>query len=236
MPHILCRPIKPEQKGLWGEGPAYEVKEIYRDGKGGPPVQYDAHILKPHSFCHVESELHVDPNGKALNTNSDVSAFWGETVVIKIKDPTWETVPGVAEQKIFRVSKNVLLSAIKEATGSENVPARLLMSCDPVPLDEDGYHDSKFGFVLDREAAAFLAAQPQFKLFGTSWKSSDFEPGSRERPVHKSILKNGFIFELLDLAAVAPGTYFMVAMPIPLVGASEAPVCPVLFKPGEIPK
>src|SRR5262245_5547920 len=152
MPHILYRPIRPEQEGLWGEGPAYEAKEIYRDGKGGPPVHYDAHILKPHSFCHVESALHVDPKGRALNTNADVSSFWGETVVIKITNPTWQTVPGVADQKIFRVSKNTLLAAIREATGSDEVPARLLMSCDPVPLDENGSHDSKYGLVLDREA------------------------------------------------------------------------------------
>jgi arylformamidase len=99
MPHILCRPIKPDQEGLWAEGPAYEVKEIYRFGKGGPPVHYDAHILKPHSFCHVESALHVDPKGRALNTNSDVSSFWGETVVIKIRNPTWEPVEDVPNQK-----------------------------------------------------------------------------------------------------------------------------------------
>ena len=234
MPHVLCRPIKPGQQGLWGEGAAYEVREIYRDGKGGPPVHYDAHILKPHSFCHVESELHVDPNGRALSTNADVSSFWGDTVVIKIRNPTWDTVPGVPDQTIFRVSKDTLLAAIREATGSEEIPARLLMGCDPVPLDDNGHHDSKYGFVLDREAAAFLGGHAHFRLFGTSWKSSDFEPGSRERPVHKSLLKNGFVLELLDLAGVPPGTYFMVALPIPLVGASEAPVCPILFTPGEI--
>ncbi|MDR0810452.1 MAG: hypothetical protein LBE86_15215 [Gemmobacter sp.] len=179
--------------------------------------------------------LHVDLAGRPLNANADLTPFLGEAAVVKIRNPAWEDVPGAPAKKIFRISKSALLGAIREATGSEAVPARLLVSCDPMPLDASGNHDPDHILVLDYEAAAFVGAEPQFRLYGTSWISSDFEPGSRERPVHKSLLRNGYIFEMLDLANVASGVYFMVALPIPLIGASEAPVCPVLFAPGELP-
>jgi hypothetical protein len=145
----------------------------------------------------------------------------------ELKSPEWERVSD--DQFIYRVSKEELCEAVLSVTGSYDIPPRLLLSCDPVPLNSDGLHDPKYALVLSTKAAEFLCDHSRLVLFGTSWKSADFQPGSRERPVHKALLRKGAILELLDLSNVKPGKYFMVAMPIPLVGASEAPVCPVLF-------
>jgi len=71
-------------------------------------------------------------------------------------------------------------------------------------------------------------------MYVASRKSSNFKPGSRERPIHKTLLKSANIFECLHLVEVPEGNYFFTGFPLPLEAASESPVCPVLFKKSEI--
>ncbi len=59
-------------------------------------------------------------------------------------------------------------------------------------------------------------------------------PGSKQRPIHNTLFQKAVILECLDLAQVPEGRYFMSAFPIPLEGASEAPVCPVLFTANDL--
>ncbi|MGF2075278.1 hypothetical protein, partial [Enterococcus casseliflavus] len=48
------------------------------------------------------------------------------------------------------------------------------------------------------------------------------------------LLPRAAVFECLDLRAVPEGRYFLSAFPLPLAGASESPVCPVLFTAAEL--
>jgi kynurenine formamidase len=54
--------------------------------------------------------------------------------------------------------------------------------------------------------------------------------------VGSSLLRgtSAVIFECLDLSVVPKGKYLFMGFPLPLAGASESPVCPVLFKKGEL--
>ena len=84
------------------------------------------------------------------------------------------------------------------------------------------------------EAAEYLISFDKFNLFGTSWKSTDFMPGSFERPIHNTIFKKALILEYINLNAVSEGEYFINCFPLNLEGASEAPVTAVLFDLNEL--
>jgi kynurenine formamidase len=84
------------------------------------------------------------------------------------------------------------------------------------------------------QSAAELLVDNNIKLYGTSWKSSDFLPGSKERPIHNTLFKTALIMECLDLKDVPAGVYFMNAFPIALENSSESPVCPILYTKEEI--
>jgi hypothetical protein len=42
---------------------------------------------------------------------------------------------------------------------------------------------------LSQEAADYLISLDGFHLYGISWKSSDFNPGRPERPIHNTLFK-----------------------------------------------
>jgi arylformamidase len=116
----------------------------------------------------------------------------------------------------------------------ETLPNKVLISTNEHPVNEQGYHDPNYVLTLSQEAADFLISQEDFDLYGTSWKSSDFNPGSPERPIHNTLFQKALILENLDLKIVPEGIYFMSAFPLPFKDASESPVVPVLFTKDEI--
>jgi kynurenine formamidase len=71
-------------------------------------------------------------------------------------------------------------------------------------------------------------------LYGTTWKSSDYAPGSMLRPIHNEIFRKAGIVECLNLKDVPGGDYFLVCFPLNIKGASESPVTAVLFEKNEI--
>ncbi len=114
--------------------------------------------------------------------------------------------------------------------GEREFPEKILISTKDYPQNANGFHEPKYVITLTQEAAE------NFNLYGTSWKSSDYNPEKVERPIHNTLFKNGITLENLDLRSVPEGVYFMSAIPLPLVGASESPVAPVLFTKDEPPK
>jgi len=102
------------------------------------------------------------------------------------------------------------------------------------PKNNDGYHDPNYVLTLGQEAADWLISSKDFNFYGTSWKSSDYTPGSTERPIHKTLFKQAVIAECLDLEAVPSGDYFIVAYPLRIKDSSESPVTPVLFTYDEL--
>lgn len=236
MPFILSRPVHPSLPELWREGAPYQRTNIYDGCRSDtspavPPVHYDAHILRPHSLAHADAPAHIIDGGKTIDSYFDIekgrSPFWGPATVARIDVKHFK-------EKVCRVSLELLKEAIQSATGRSEPPSRLLLTADGIPAHPDLGHDPDWVLVLQEDAARWLVSSPAFVLFGTSWKSTDFMPGSRERPIHKILFEKAILFECLDLLPVPPGEYFWVGAPLRLVGASEAPACPLLFRKEEL--
>lgn len=239
MPYVLSPIISDRLPGLWGEGTPYITEEIYdMDKKNSPPVRYKSHTIKPHSLPHLDAPGHILKNGHAVEwffKNQALEAFYGEVVLIRLKGNSFKATP-FPDVQVWEVSKKDLADSLKNISPSMQMPSRLLVTVDSFPEDANGNHDPNKVLVLSEEAAQWIIEEnPHFKMYGTSWKSSDFQPNSTNRPVHKIFLsRNVAIFECLSLKHVPEGKYFWTAFPLPLEGASESPVCPVLFTKEEL--
>ena len=236
MPYILSPLIKEQFAGYWLEGEPYSRKSIYeiRPGKL-PPVNYDAHTLKPHSLTHAEGARHVESAGKTVDQYfADPNFFYGPCVVVKLKGNGYKSID--KDKGIFHweVTKTELDLALKEILKQNPMPPKVLVTTEHYPTNSDGFHDPDYVLTLSQEAADYLVSFPNFNLYGTSWKSSDFKPGSGDRPIHKTLFKKAIVFELLDLKVVPPGEYFFCGFPLRLNNSSESPVTPVLFNFHEI--
>lgn len=76
-------------------------------------------------------------------------------------------------------------------------------------------------------SAAYLLSDLQ--LLGT--EQTSVAPPEHTATVHRHLLaENTVLLENLDLSAVRPGTYFLVAAPLKVEGAEGAPVRAVLFE------
>jgi arylformamidase len=240
MPHILSKIIKKNSLGLWGEGSPYATNSIYdirNQTEKSPPVNYDAHILKPHSLPHLDAPAHVLENGHTVDVyfrDSLITGFYGRTLVIRLKGNSFSPCKVNENVSVWTVSKEQLESNIKTRTDREI--QRLIITLDDYPEDSQGNHDQNKVLVLGEDAASWLIQKhPKICMYGTSWKSTDYRPGSKERPIHKLLFNSSItIFECLDLKNVPAGEYFWFGFPLPLEGASESPVCPVLFTKEEV--
>jgi kynurenine formamidase len=227
MPYILSPRITKKMSGMWQEGAAYEKRSIYSIEPGKlPPVNYDEHILRPHSLTHLETPAHTQQDGKTLeNYIGEPSYFFGKVIVLKLKGNRYEDLGnGIFH---WTVTREELQERLKEL--GEGNPQKVFITTELYHENEDGFHDPRFVLTLSQEAADFLVEFKGFHLFGTSWKSSDYNPGSLARPIHNTLFKKCLILENLALKSVPEGSYFLSAFPLLLDGASESPVVPVLY-------
>ncbi len=236
MPYILSPLISENMTGLWLEGTPYERDSIYSMSENEPPINYDLHSFKPHSLTHVETPAHTQASGHRLGHyyNNRPDIFFGDCVVVKLKGSHWNKISTNENIYHWEVSLEQLKQGIYDAANSDSIPDRILLTAETAPILSNGFHDPDYVLTLSQEAANFLVNSESFKLYGTSWKSTDFQPKSRERPIHNTLFQKALIFELLILSNVPQGKYFLSAFPIPVKEASEALVCPVLFTAEEL--
>lgn len=229
MPYILSPNIRPHSPGMWNEGSAYEKQNIY-NVSGIPPVNYDSHVLRPHSLTHCETPAHTQEGGKSIDHffEGNPGRFFGPVVVIKLQGNNYRKLE---EGKFhWAITKDELTSKLEVYSR----PAKIFISTEFYPLNADGYHDPDYILTLSQEAADYLCSMEGFHLYGTSWKSSDYNPGKRERPIHNTLFQKGLVMENLKLDHVPEGKYLLMAFPLPLAGASESPVVPALFTEAEL--
>jgi arylformamidase len=234
MPYMLSPMIAAGDPGMWSEGPAYEKESIYSISPGKmPPVNYDKHIIKSHSLTHLETPAHTNRDGKRLDVyyNESLSYFYGEAVVLKLKGDNYKHMGGDIYH--WSIQTEEINSAFQRLKINQ-LPKRILITTEKYPLNKEGYHDPNYVLTLSQSAADYLVSNSSLLMYGTSWKSSDFNPGKAERPIHNTIFASALILENLNLKDVPEGIYFMVAFPLPLKDASESPVVPVLFEKDEI--
>ena len=235
MPYILSPLIRPDAPGLWAEGAPYRVETVYDLGNPAhPPVRYGAHRLAPHSLPHADAPSHILEDGGDIGsyfTPARIANLYGPALVLKLRNPQWSPVAG---QQHCLVTEAMLRAEVLRATGRDEAPDKLILTLADLPQTAAGQHDPSFALTLDEAATGWLLANPRFNAYLTSWKSTDFAPGSRARPIHRLLLPRAAVFECLDLRDVPEGRYFLSAFPLPLADASESPVCPVLFTADEM--
>lgn len=228
MPYILSPLITQKLPSQWGEDKVYSTKELYKiDGKL-PPVNYSKHTLAPHSLPHAEGSLHTIKEGKSIDKYIKESPdyFFGKVTVVKLSGNGYKKSDNVYH---WEVSKDEL---DRELNGV--IPDKLILSTENYPLTSEGFHDPNYILTLSIEAAKYLCTSKSFHMYGTSWKSTDYQPGGFERPIHNQIFTQAVILENLALHHVPSGEYFISAFPLYLEGASESPLTPVLFTKDEI--
>ncbi len=224
MPFILSGLVHTRLQGLFGEGAPYSTEVIY-NFESGPPVRYSSHTLKPHSIPHIDAPSHILKDGKTIDELfKSPELFYGKVTVLKLEGNNWRPLGN--GQYLWEIKREEIDLSVP--------PERLFIYPSSAPLTKDGYQDSNYISVLSIEAAEWLVSDGNFKAFGTSWKSSDYQPESRERPVHKILLSSAVLFEQLKLHHVPQGEYFLCGFPLCLEGASESPLTPVLFSKEEL--
>ena len=228
MPYILSPLITEESEGMWFEGAAYSRAPIYSIVPGeAPPVNYDKHIINSHSLTHIEAPKHVSNDGKTVDLFFNTNHFFGGCTVVKLVGDNYKSVgDGIYH---WEVSLTELQNALEN-----KVPRKLLLTTEIYHKNKDGYHDPNYVLTLGSEAANWLVSSDEFNFYGTSWKSSDYAPGSMDRPIHKILFRNAVIAECLDLEKVPAGDSFIVAYPLRIKDSSESPVTPILFSYDEL--
>lgn len=236
MPYVLAPFIKKEMPGLWSEGSPYVSEIIYdicsTDPKD-PPIHYEMHSLKPHSICHFDAPGHIIPNGKTICEliTDTPGLFYGPVTVIRLPPPDFRSHYLQPTIKHYEITVDDLAKSMARVYNQSSLQ-KLFVTFEGA--EQNFYSSTEYAFTLSLEAAKWLTAMPGFNLFGTIWKSSDFQPGSRDRPIHVELFKRAGILECLDLTEVPEGEYFLSAFPLPLVNATESPVCPILFTRNEL--
>jgi len=229
MVYLIGNKIKISTKGFWNEGVAYQKNVIYQKSNNSmPPVNYDEHILKPHSLTHVESGKHTQNDGSTLDIliENNPEYFVGECLVLKF-EPDYKNLSD--NLFIQKIKLNDLKSKLMNYYDEESQLKKLIISTENYPIDPNDYHQENHILILELETAEYLISLPNFNLYGTTWKSTDYQPNKIERPVHDTLFQKAVIFELLNINHVPEGIYQFYGMPLYLEGASESPVTPILI-------
>jgi kynurenine formamidase len=239
MPYILSPIIEEDFEGLWNEGPAYERKNLYRiQSDKLPAVNYDEHILRPHSLPHAEGSKHTQESGKTIDNyfEKSLDCFYGECLLLKFKDPKFVLVSEGSNLFHWQISESELKQKLYSFVGENYQLKKIAITIDDhfLPRNSKNLHDPNYVVTLSEEAAIFLISYGGFNAFLTSWKSSDFMPGKRERPIHDILFQKAIIFECLTFVGVPEGKYFFNGFPLPLKNSSESPCCPVFLNWNEI--
>lgn len=240
MPYVIGSLISEKDAGFWGEGAPYKkdiIYNIHSTSDRSPPVHYESHTLKPHSICHVDAPGHIVQDGKKIDDyfTQGLIHFFGPAWVIQATDLPWQSVNSPQGEMFVRLISVGWLEAKLDALGADLARLeRLIVGAPDAPLLGE-QQDPSFIQVFSPEATEKLAQLPNFKLFGTSSKSTDFQPTSRQRPCHTLLFEHNIaIVECLKLSGVPEGEYWFFGVPLPLTGATESPICPVLFTKEEM--
>jgi hypothetical protein len=239
MPYVLTPIIEEDFEGLWNEGAPYQRTCIYKiQNDKLPSVNYDEHRLKPHSLPHAEGSRHTQEFGHTIDYyfKNAKDSFFGECLLLKFKNPKFvkvESLQGVFHWEITEEELRMKLFSLVKKTYSLKKIA-ITIDDEILPRNARDLHDQNYVVTLSIDAANFLISFKEFNAYLTSWKSSDFKPGKKERPVHDILFQKAVIFEYLNFVGVPEGKYFFNGFPLPLKNASESPCCPVFFEPGEL--
>ncbi len=200
----ISEPISPETAVFPGDTP-FTAEWVARIGEG-IPCNVSTIRMSAHCGTHTDSPFHLDNAGLDM-ASVELTAYLGPCRVIRIDvegDPALIHAAG-------------LLAKLK---GAERV---LFKTSDS--------HDHKIfnkGFPAVGGEAAEVLVTAGIKLVGIDTPSMDWS-GSKDLPGHISLNRGGIaILENLDLSAVEPGDYELIALPLKIAGSDSSPVRAIL--------
>lgn len=191
----------------WPTSEGFHVRSAMRIADGDP-ANVSVVEMDVHTGTHVEAPLHFLDGADDLDA-FELERFVGPATVVE--------VPGPA----------VTAEAL-EAAGLPDGIERLLVKTANSKRWAEGWGDFDPVYVsLTRDAAAWVADRG-IRLIGIDHLS--VQQYADDGETHRILMRAGVaILEGLDLHAVGPGTYTLVAAPLRLTGTEAAPARAVLI-------
>jgi arylformamidase len=187
----------------WPEDTAFGIEQTVTIAAGAP-VNVSRITLSPHNGTHADAPYHYDDAGLRMD-EVPLAPFIGRARLVSL-----EGRPSIGAADLQGLN----------LTGVE----RLLIRTGSCP-DLSRFNP---GFTYLEADAVDLMAQQGIKLVGTDAHSVD-EATSKDLPAHLACGRAGMmILENLNLTAVPPGDYELIALPLRLVGADGSPIRAIL--------
>jgi arylformamidase len=194
----------------WPGNPPVQIEHML-DRERGDAATVSKRWMGAQSGTHVDAPCHFLPGGQGIDA-APLAALIGPARVLEISDPVSIAAEALTARHIQR-GERVLFKTRNSA--------RCWQTND---LVQDFVY-------LSQAAARYLAAQ-QVQVVGVDYLSvGGFYQGGPE--THQALLAVGvWIIEGLHLAAVQPGRYELLCLPLKMVGGDGAPARAVLRKAG----
>ncbi len=180
---------------------------IEQDISAGAECHLTRISLGCHTGTHLDAPLHFEPNGTSVD-QLDLEVLVGPCRVVHLPE-------------VSRIERRHL-----ESLDLEGCQRLLFKTSNGARLEEPDFQED---FVAVAPDAAELLVELGVRLVGVDYLS--VEPFVHEDwGTHHTLLRAGVIpLEGLDLRAVPPGDYQLVALPLLIEGAEGAPVRAVLL-------
>jgi arylformamidase len=190
----------------WPTDPPIVVERV-DDIARGAIANVSMLAMGTHTGTHMDAPVHFIAGGKGIDA-MPLGATLGRARVIAIADPVAITAEELRPHSITR-GERILFKTRNSA----------------VAWHSDAF-DEDFVYI-SAEAARYLATQG-IQTVGVDYLSvGGFKADAVE--THRALLEAGiWIIEGLDLAAVAPGIYDLICLPLKIVGADGAPARAIL--------
>jgi arylformamidase len=205
--HDITRPVKAGIP-VWPGDTPYDFRFVAKIAEGAA-VNVGRVEMSVHTGAHCDAPLHY-ADGAADAASMPLDRYLGPCVVAEARPSRRgilpEDLPAGVDADV-RATRRLLLKTYAKR---------------PAAFDEGMSHATV-------ELADWLAERSAV-LLGLDTDSMDaFD--SKELPAHKRLNRHGIaILEGIDLSAVRPGRYELVALPLRLVGADASPVRAVLLE------
>jgi arylformamidase len=165
--------------------------------------------MSAHIGTHVDAPRHFLDDGATIE-QLDLAAFLGPCRVVAVENPT------------------TVARADLEAFDLAGVERLLIKTSNSTRLARPEFDERFVG--LSPEAAQYLATIDSLRLVGLDYLSIGPFSTDQAVTVHHAILGRAIVaLEGIDLSAVAPGDYELVALPLRIVGGDGSPVRAVLI-------